>query len=379
MSRHRTLRIFRAFIAMSAFLLSTSLFALTLQAASITEIKGQVKIMDQQGKSRAAVDNAPVMGDEIVDTGKGGSAVLVFDDGSKVELGPSTRVMVNDMMLTGNTNILLYLGRLFAHIMPSQGEDHSYEVQTLSTTAGVRGTEFEVAAGMDGSCLVSVENGQVDLSLEENEVSVSGGEEADISYDGKIVKGRRGKRTDAEWQNWFSTRQQFFIDHSGQVVDHLSRTIDRTRNRISDQDAKMLEMKKRLAKAYDQGNLTYGQARNIARKEIDSYMKSMVLLAQTDNKLMAVDYIISQAQEQIKQNPNAFSPEFKDKIATVQAILNQMNVQQMHKRDQQILFVHMMGIMKTAKKYDLQGEVWRKLPPKTRQQIIKKVEQRKQR
>jgi len=379
MSGHRALKIFTVFLGVSAFLFSASLFGLTLQAAVITEVKGPVKIINQQGASRAAVNGASVMGDEIVDTGKGGRAALVFDDGSKVELGPSTRVKVNDMMLTGNTTVLLYLGRLFAHIIPAQSAEHSYEVQTLTTTAGVRGTEFEVAAGMDGSSLVSVENGRVDVILEENEVSVQAGEEANISYDGKVMKGRRGKRTDEEWQNWFSTRQQYFIDHSGQVVDHLSRTIDRTRNRISDQDRKMEVMKKQMGRAYEQGNLSYGQARNIARKEIDSYMKSMTALAQTDNKLMAVDYIISQAQEQIKQNPDAFNPEFKDKISTVRSILNQMNVAEIHKQDKQILARHMVVIMKTAKKYELQDEVWRKLPPKTRKQLIQKAEQRKQR
>ena len=378
MSGHKPFKIFKPVLAAAVFLFSASLFAVTLKAASINEIKGSVKIVDQQGKSRAAANGDPVLGDESVETGANSGATLVFDDGSKVELGPSTRVKVNDMMLTGNTTVLLYLGRLFANILPSHGGERGFEVQTLSTTAGVRGTEFEVAAGLDGSSLVSVEKGVVEVGLDDNEVSVQGGDEVDVSYDGRIIKGRRGRRSEDDWQKWFSMRQQYFIDHSDRVLDNLTGTLDRTRNRIKDQDQKMELMKKQLSEAYEQGDLSNNQVRNRVRKDIDQYMGMMNNFAQADNKLAAADYIISQAQEQIKLNPDAFSPEFKDKVSTARAVLDQMNLAELRRQNRQVLVTHMAGIMRTARKYDLQDEVWKRLPPKTRQRIINRAQQRRQ-
>jgi hypothetical protein len=376
MSGHKALKISLAVLGAMAFLFSANLRALTVKVASIDGVKGTVTITDQEGKSRAAVNGATVLGEEIVDTGKDGSVALLFEDGSKIELGHSTRAKVNDMMITGNTTVLLYLGRLFAHIIPAQGVNN-YEFQTVTTTAGVRGTEFEMAVGLDGSSLVSVESGQVEIGLESSPVSVKSGEEADISYDGKVVKSSRGARTDEEWQKWFSARQQYFIDHPGQGLERLSQNLDRTRNRICDQDEKMTKMNKRLARAYERGNLSYDQARKIAKMEIDSYMKLMVELAQTDNKMMAVDYIITQVQEQIKLNPDNFSPEFKDKLGTVRAICDQMNVQETHQKDRQILAKHMAAILKAAKKFNLMDEVWKNLPPKTRKMIIQRAMQQK--
>lgn len=378
MSGPKPLKIFGHILAAGVFLFSASLFAVSLKAASITGIKGTVKIVDQQGKSRAAANGAAVLGDESVETGINSGAALVFDDGSKVELGPSTRVKVNDMMLTGNTTVLLYLGRLFAHILPAQAEERGFAVQTLSTVAGVRGTEFEVAAGLDGSSLVSVEAGSVAVGMDDNEVSLQGGDEVDVSYDGRINKVRRGRRNDEDWQKWFSARQQYFIDHSDQVVENLTGTVDRTRDRISDQDRKLAEMKKQLDQAYRQGDVNQKQVRNQVKKEIDSYMKMMNQLSRADNKLAAADYLISQTQEQIKQNPDAFTPEFKDKISTARKVLDQADVPELNRENRKVLATHMAGVMKAARKYGLQDEVWKRLPPKTRKQLIQKAERRKQ-
>jgi len=366
-------------LALATFLFSLSLFADELQAAQLSAFAGTVKIIDQSGGSRPAAVGAEIMGEEIIETGAKSKATVLFDDGSRLELGQSTRMKVNDEVTTGAASVMLYLGRLFAHIVPVQSTEPVFSVQTLTSTAGVRGTEFEVAAGLDGGSLVSVQDGRVDVDSEQEQISVKAGEEANVSYEGAISKGARGQRSDEEWQKWFSDRQQFFVEHSDQVLTVLNRRIERNRNRIMEQDKKMEVMKKQLATAYGSGNISYRQVRNEVARQIRIYMREMVEMSRADNNLVAVDFLISKAGEEIKLNPDAFNSDFKAKVADTRARLDAEDIAKIHKQTRQFVGLHFLGIMKAAKKFGLQQEVWRNLPPKTREQIIKRWQEKEQR
>jgi len=378
MSNSRMMRILGQALAAGLFLFSVGLAAADLQAAQVLELKGTAAIFNQQGMARAALKGGSVLGEEVVQTGQGSKLTLGFDDGSKLELGPNTRLKVNDQETSGSVSVFLFLGRLFARIVPMQSEEPAFAVQTLTTTAGVRGTDFEMAAGMDGGSLVSVETGAVELASDGGQDQLKAGEQAEVSYDGKLTKAKRGPMTDQQWQKWFQSREQFFTQHSDQVVNVLTRRIERSRALIAEQDRKMAAEKKILAALYEQGKLTPEQLRQEAAKQIRVYMKLITNLSQADNTLLAVNYIINNAEEQIKLNPDRFTPEFKSQIRSTLGKLKKMDIAALHKQDRQVIAVHFAGIMKSAKKWKLEGEVWRNLPAKTRQRIIQKWQEQKQ-
>jgi len=368
-----------AALSLSLFVFSADVCGQEIAAAVVSEVKGSVKIISQDGIARDAAVNAAVLGEEIVETEPESKAALIFDDGSRIELGPSTRLKVNDQVYTGASSVLLYIGRLFAHILPAQNEESVFTVQTLTATAGVRGTDFEAAAGMDGASLVGVDEGAVDVISEEGSITVGPGEEADVSYDGKISRLKRARRSSEEWQGWFQNRQQFFIDHSDQVLNILSRNIELSRGRIADQDKKIAALKSQIQASYQKPGISYYQARNGIKKQIPDYMKMMRSLGEADNRLAAVDYIIAKADDMAQATPAAFSPAFREKVSAQRARLKGMNVAEIHRQNRQILAAHFTGIWAAAKKYSLQQEVWRNLSPRARQQMLKKWQDQKQR
>ena len=369
----------RAFrlLALFSLLFSSSLLAWEIQAGELIKVEGKVWIINPDGTQHLAQIGETVKSEQVIETREGGKAVLVFDDGSELEIRENSRIQLNDPSVEANNSILLFLGRIFARIMPSRTGEPSFSVEGLSVVAGVRGTEFEMAQAMDGSALVSVEEGEVEVSGEENLVSVKQGEEVEVSPERKWQKRKRKARTPEEWRSWFQAREQFFIQHSSRLIDNFYQRATRIQTRIKAQDQKLKEKSQVLKTAYEQKHLTYFQARRIARKEIRGYMKMLKALARSDRQLVALNYIIYKAEKEIEQSPEAFSEEFKQSIAQAREKLNQLNLKQLHKQNQKIIRSHLILLVATAKKFHLEKELWRNLPPQVRKRILEKARKSK--
>ena len=369
----------RAFrlLALFSLLFSSSLLAWEIQAGELIKVEGKVWIINPDGTQHLAQIGETVKSEQVIETSEGGKAVLVFDDGSELKIRENSRIQLNDPSVEANNSILLFLGRIFARIMPSRTGEPSFSVEGLSVVAGVRGTEFEMAQAMDGSALVSVEEGEVEVSGDENLVSVKQGEEVEVSPERKWQKRKRKARTPEEWRSWFQAREQFFIQHSSRLIDNFYQRATKIQTRIKAQDQKLKEKSQLLKTAYEQKHLTYFQARRIARKEIRGYMKMLKALARSDRQLVALNYIIYKAEKEIEQSPEAFSEEFKQSIAQAREKLNQLNLKQLHKQNQKIIRSHLILLVATAKKFHLEKELWRNLPPQVRKRILEKARENK--
>ena len=244
MGEWKRIRIGSRLFAFLAFIFSLNLYGFDLEAAQIEEVSGQVSIIDQAGKARPAIKGESVLSEVIIETKARSQAVLSFDDGSRIQIGPKTRLKVNDPMTEGENSVMLFLGRIFARIVPRFSEERFFSVQSITATAGVRGTDFEFATGMDGSELISVEDGEVDVNSDGEEIKVKKGEEAEVSNEGKMKKGKRKPRTEAEWEEWLKQREDFFIEHSDQVINNLTQRLDRTQAKIKEQDVELKALKK---------------------------------------------------------------------------------------------------------------------------------------
>ena len=364
-------------IAIFSLFFASSLFAWEIQAGELIKVEGKVWIINPDGTQHRAQIGETVKSEQVIETSEDGKAVLVFDDGSELEIRENSRIQLNDPSVEANNSILLFLGRIFARIMPSRTGEPSFSVEGLSVVAGVRGTEFEMAQAMDGSALVSVEEGEVEVSGEESLVSVKQGEEVEVSPERKWQKRKRKARTPEEWQRWFQAREQFFIQHSSQLIDNFYQRATKIQTRIKAQDQKLKEKSQLLKTAYEQKRLTYFQARRIARREIRGYMKMLKVLARSDRQLVAINYIIYKAEKKIEQSPEAFSEEFKQSIAQAREKLNQLNLKQLHKQNQKIIRSHLILLVATAKKFHLEKELWRNLPPQVRKRILEKARESK--
>ncbi len=130
----------------------------------------------------AAVDMA-IYGGGQVRTGAESSARLELLEGI-VRLSADTVFTVEESKSrqgTLLTTLSLQEGRLWAHLVP--GQSHEFAVETGCAVAAVRDTDFSVKVVSDGETLVSVAEGEVELTAQDQGVTVTAGEQATVETD----------------------------------------------------------------------------------------------------------------------------------------------------------------------------------------------------
>ncbi|MBO7612715.1 MAG: FecR domain-containing protein [Treponema sp.] len=139
----KTLRVLLALAL--AFVAAHSALALE---ATVVSTSGKVEI--QRGNSWVPLNKGDVVyGGAVISTGFKSSAELDIH-GSKVQLGPLTRITIEKLVSTSTKNessIYLDSGRVDAAVNKADGKRTGFRVSTPVATASVRGTYISMTAG----------------------------------------------------------------------------------------------------------------------------------------------------------------------------------------------------------------------------------------
>lgn len=149
------------------FCLCILLFAPSFTFANIgvfTDVSGDTRI--QRGEIYlAAMPGVEVDEDDILETGANASAQVEMNDGSLLKLGSGTRLLLADYKFDNDGNVIkagldALSGWLRFAVSKLQSADRRYDINTLTMTIGIRGTEgvIEMTESRDGLFL---ETGEV--------------------------------------------------------------------------------------------------------------------------------------------------------------------------------------------------------------------------
>jgi hypothetical protein len=136
------------FVVLLLLAVAVRSFAQTSVAGSITTAAGSVQLQ-RGGTSTPATTGTPVdVGDRVV-TGAGGHAVITLTDGSQLELGESSNLVIDNQALApsggrAGTQVSLFGGILHS-VVNATGGAPNFEVHTPNAVAAVRGTSFDTA------------------------------------------------------------------------------------------------------------------------------------------------------------------------------------------------------------------------------------------
>ena len=137
---------FKLLLALAlAFVAANSALALE---ATVVSTSGKVEI--QRGNSWVPLNKGDVVyGGAVISTGFKSSAELNIQ-GSKVQLGPLTRITIEKLVSTSTKNessIYLDSGKIDANVNKADGKRTGFKVSTPVATASVRGTFISMTAG----------------------------------------------------------------------------------------------------------------------------------------------------------------------------------------------------------------------------------------
>ena len=202
-------------------------FAYSNEIVTVTYIDGWVDIKDGTGDLYEAM-----IGDEVTV----GNSVITDDDSyaelkeenskSTYNLKPNTVFTVREMEAGGEKQNVLSctLGEI-AFKFKRAGSIEPL-IATNSTVAGVRGTEFKVYAGVDGSSLIAVRSGLVEVESEGKTVALEKDEAVEVKPgqapgDKFSLKGKP-----LNFQSWNSDKKREFLENPAESLKAVEKRLD---------------------------------------------------------------------------------------------------------------------------------------------------------
>ena len=165
-------------VACAVFLLVGAL-ALSAMPADVTYAEGDASIRLKSGKTQDAQIGDKMNTGDTLRTGADGLAEL-NQKGVTVKIAPKTVFTLMEREQGGKTTSVLSvaLGSIKFRYDKLTGSEPM--VRTNGAVAGVRGTEFSVFAGSDGSTLIAVDSGQVTVESEGKSVDLAAKEGVEV-------------------------------------------------------------------------------------------------------------------------------------------------------------------------------------------------------
>lgn len=190
--------------------LRTDVFA---QEATVTYVDGWVDIKNKSGDLVEAWEGDLLYIGESVITDEASYAELEKEQRAAViKIAPDTVFTIGEVEEKGNKRTVLSatLGSVaYKFNRTLSGEPR---ISTPSIIAGVRGTEFTVFAGVDGSSLIAVESGEVDVTSEGETVQLLPKEGVEVRPGEKPGEKFQVLRGQIDYSTWNRQRFNAFLD-----------------------------------------------------------------------------------------------------------------------------------------------------------------------
>lgn len=197
-------------ILLPAVLLTVMSLAAAAQVATVEYVEGWVDIKRPNGQTVEAIIGDTLNKDDTVITGDDGTATLAQQGASEIVVSPNSIFSIREIDSGGEKETVMHtaLGSVKFKFLRLFGREP--KISTPSVVAGVRGTEFTVYAGDEGSALFTVDSGEVIVTsqgipvvLIENEgVEVKAGRPPGQKFE------KKGRPID--YSSWNSEKQEEF-------------------------------------------------------------------------------------------------------------------------------------------------------------------------
>jgi len=149
------MKVIIAFVLIMQMVIPYPVYAATV--GKFTSVVGNV-ILTRDGKDYRPVVNSAVNEKDLIVTGDGASAVMVFTDDSTITLSPKTRMQVREFGMEGKARkgiFSLSIGKLVANVTKFIGGNNKFEVHSPTAVCGVRGTLFGLEVAMVGTVMTT--------------------------------------------------------------------------------------------------------------------------------------------------------------------------------------------------------------------------------
>lgn len=198
-----TKRVFTGFI----IVLFLGLAPAFLFSVEVDWVSGNVTYSHLKGEWKDLDTGMNLSAGDIIKTGMG-SEVSLREVDFEIYIQENSTFTISEKYEDGDrkSSFMLFFGRMKFKLARSGSKEPEIRTQTVSLT--IRGTEFEVGAGYDGSTLVLMDEGSVAVKGDKSELVLIKGEGTEVPFGEEPTEKFEVITKVINWDKWFSTSQE---------------------------------------------------------------------------------------------------------------------------------------------------------------------------
>ncbi|MBN2401916.1 MAG: FecR domain-containing protein [Spirochaetes bacterium] len=200
------------------------IFAIKAYSAQISFMAGDVKVI-KKGKASAAQFQMTLYSGDILKTGKGAFADILYEDGSVIKIKENSSIIVGNKSAKGSDSLSVTSGIISAKFAKLQ-KDSARRVYTPTTVCAIRGTEFEVAVSDSADSKIQLSEGALQLLNPYGKLDIEGDEGAEV-----VVAEAPAEAGNGELVQWKNEQENQLDKNPEQKADAFSQYVKDFRKR----------------------------------------------------------------------------------------------------------------------------------------------------
>jgi len=243
----------------------------------VKKVTGLMEIQRAKQTTRlvARRDTEVFFGDTIT-TGDDSEGLIKLVDESIIRVHANSKIVLNTMIspVEKKHSVLLFFGKLWNKISKKALRRKVFEVQTPTAVCGVRGTDFETASYEDGTMLVRVNSGEVEVDNEVVRETLASNQGTQVSFEQKKIRVEPDFQPDWD-RDQARSRENLLGDgekYGGYVHDEIYKRKDHLKtlvDRASDLMATKEQLKQKAVQAKENGDVAAYESYLIEIEKID--------------------------------------------------------------------------------------------------------------
>jgi hypothetical protein len=175
-------------------------------AALVDYVSGDVRYRHLKEEWEPLEVGMNILSGDMIETGTNSEAVLLDGD-SEIYLSENTSFTLTERYEKEQkrSTFLLFLGRMRYKLGKTGEAEPDIQTQTVNLT--IRGTEFEVGSGYDGSTIVLIEEGSVAVQGRTRELLLLEGEGTEVAFGEEPTEKFEVMKRVIDWSDWLSGSQ----------------------------------------------------------------------------------------------------------------------------------------------------------------------------
>ncbi|MEK6796080.1 MAG: FecR family protein [Spirochaetota bacterium] len=174
----------RIILSLAALAIGVGMLSAADAIGMFRSVSGSVSCNSADGKTKSVgKTGAAIPAGYVVKTAAASKAEIQLADGSIITINEKSVIALNSNLINTknkkNVSFGVLMGGMKLKVNKLTGSDEM-KVETPTAVAAVRGTDFEVALASDGSTMVAVNDGKVNVKNDNNETDVKKNESASV-------------------------------------------------------------------------------------------------------------------------------------------------------------------------------------------------------